>query len=133
MIPLFGKRVAIWSFLRPKLPFLLSVVSLEVCAIPRARSYQIVWYFGLVWVDRSPICFLLEAESSIFGNVLFHSICGSVWAQVSATLIIEVREWFSRVAFRPGSFWKTFLREWFLVCNVVLEKVVLSRWCFVLW
>ena len=59
--------------------------------------------------------------------------CGSVRARVSATLKIDMREWFFSTAFRPGSFWKRFLRKWVLVYGVFLEKIVLSKWCFVLW
>ena len=63
----------------------------------------------------------------LFGRKLF-GLSGSVCSQVSATLVIDVRERFFRVAFRPCSCWKRCF-----VYSVVLEKVVLSRWCFVLW
>ena len=49
-------------------------------------------------------------------------------ARVSATLVIDVRERFISAACRLYRFWKRCS-----VYSVVLEKVVLSRWCFVLW
>ena len=47
---------------------------------------------------------------------------------LSATLVIYLREQFFGAACRLKRFWKRCL-----VYSVVLEKVVLSRWCFVLW
>ena len=49
-------------------------------------------------------------------------------ARVSATLVIDVRERFISAACRLYGFWKRCS-----VYSVVSEKVVLSRWCFVLW
>ena len=49
-------------------------MSLTGWTIPRARSDRVVWYCGLVWVDRSPIYTLLEASSSAFGNDPFQAI-----------------------------------------------------------
>ena len=56
------------------------------------------------------------------------SFCGRRVARVSATLVIDVRVRFISADCRLYRLWKRCS-----VCSVVLEKVVLSRWCFVLW
>ena len=54
------------------------------------------------------------------------NLCGRGVA--TATLVIDERERFVSAACRLKRFWKRCS-----VYSVVLEKVVLSRWCFVLW
>ena len=54
--------------------------------------------------------------------------CGRSVARVSATLVIDVRERFISAACRLYGIWKRCS-----LYSVVLDKVVLSRWCFVLW
>ena len=54
--------------------------------------------------------------------------CGRGVARVSATLVIHLRERFFSAACRLCRFWKRCS-----VYSVVLETVVLSRWCFLLW
>ena len=49
---------------RPRLHSPLVFVSQIDWAIPKDRAYPIVSPFGLVWVDRTPMCILLEASSS---------------------------------------------------------------------
>ena len=53
-----GKLLAIWSFLRPSLQCLPSLVSLTSWATRRARSRRVVWYVAHSWLDNLPIMIL---------------------------------------------------------------------------
>ena len=83
---------------------------------------------------RRDLCFFF-ACSVLHWNVKFppgrkcdNSRCGRGVARVSATLEVDVRARFFSAACQLKKFWKRCT-----VCIVVLEKVVLSKWCFVLW
>ena len=73
-------------------------------------------------------CFSFTMAPQIEISQIEPLFCGRGVARVSATLVIDVRERFISANCRLYRLWKRCS-----LCSVVLEKVVLSRWCFVLW
>ena len=86
----FGESLAIWSLLRPRLLSPTVLVSSIVRAIVRARSHHVVLSSGLLWVNRSPMCTLLGALSSRFGNescqaIPLRAVCPMTSAYLNGT------------------------------------------------